>query len=171
MKKLIVMVVAAVATIGSASAMSPKEAFSALSDIQNVVVTAPDYNLPVDADIARVGQIAAAYNLSKEQMNETSTAAYTILNQVPLTYMVNGGNNGEVAAFIYATPNDAGDNDVLIAVMSELKGSVVFISGTADDATVSAIQAAPLNIEGNYLNLQAQMPNGDDFNITLSKAR
>ncbi len=165
------MMMAAVATIGSASAMSPKEAFTVLSEIPNVVVVAPDYNLPVNADIARVGQIAAAYNLSKEQMNETSTAAYTILNEVPLTTMVNGGNNGEVATFIYATPNEEGSNDVLIAVMSELKGSVVFVSGTADDATVSAIQAAPLNIEGNFLSLEAQMPNGDDFNIALSKAR
>lgn len=171
MKKLIAMLVVAIATISSASAMNLKEAFSALSNIQNVTVVAPDYNLPVISDIAQSGQIAAGYNLNKEQINQAGTAAFTILNQVPLTAMVNGGNNGEVAAFVYAMPNDSGSNDVLIAVMSGYKGSVVFLYGTADDASVAAIQSAPLNIEGNFLSLEAQMPNGNDFNITLSKAR
>ncbi len=164
------MLVVAVAAISNASAMNLKDAFNALSNIQNVNVVAPDYNLPIDADIIPNGQLAAGYNLNKEQIAEAGNAAFTILNQVPLTSMVNGGNNGEVATFIYAMPNDSGSNDLLVVVMSGYKGSVVFFYTTADDAYVSALQAAPLKIEGNFLSLEAQLPNDNKFNIILSKA-
>lgn len=171
MKKLVLMLVVAIAAISNASAMNLKEAFNALSNIQNVNVVTPDYNLPIDADIVQNGQLAAGYNLNKEQIAEAGTAAFTILNQVPLTSMVNGGNNGEVATFIYATPNDSGSNDVLVVAMSGYKGSVVFLYTTANDDDVAAIKAAPLKIEGNFLSLEAQLPNDNQFNIILSKAR
>ncbi|MDE5877899.1 MAG: hypothetical protein K2H47_10455 [Muribaculaceae bacterium] len=171
MKKIILTLITVIATTVSMSAMNLKEAFNALSNIPNVSVQTPDYNLPVNADIAQTGQIAGAYNLTQQQIEQTGNAAYVILNQIPFSYMVNGGNNGEVAAFVYATPNQEGSNDVLVVAMSGYKGSAVFIYGTLDNAAVQSLQSAPLNIQGNFLSLEATMPDGNDFNIILSKAR
>lgn len=171
MKKLLLIVIAALAASASSFAMNLKEAFNALSNLPYVTITTPDYNLPVVADVIQNGTIAAGYNLDRQQIAEAGSAAYAILNQVPLNYMINGANNKEVAAFIYSTPNAENSNDVLIAVMSGYKGSIVFLYGTMDDASKVAIQNAPLTMQGNFLNIEAGMPDGSDFNITLSKAR
>ncbi len=171
MKKIIMMLFVGLATATSVSAMNLKDAFTALSNIQNVSVTKPDFNLPIIPDVIDNLQIAAAYNLNQEQILESGNAAYTILNQVPLTYMINGGNNNEVAAFVYATPNESGTNNILLAAMSGYKGSVVFLFGTVDDANLKAIQNAPLHMEGNFLSIEANMPDGNEFNIIISKAR
>lgn len=161
----------ALATVTSASAMNLKDAFNALSNIQNVSVTTPDYNLPVAIDPIHNMQIAAGYNLNKGQIFESATAAFTILNQVPMANIINGGTNNQVAAYVYATPNAFGSNDVLIVAMSGFKGSIVAIYGTMDDASVAAIKAAPLNMEGSYLSIEAKMADDTEFNIILSKAR
>lgn len=171
MKKFIIALVVVISATVSVSAMSLKDAFSALSNIQNVNITAPDYNLPVIGEGVKDGQIAAAYNLNAQQIYESGTAAYTILNQIPLANMINGGNNGEVAAFVYTTPAGENSNEILIAVMSGYKGSVVFLYGTIDDASRDAIKNAPLQMEGSFLSLESTMPDGSDFNIILSKAR
>lgn len=171
MKKLIISLVAIISVTISASAMSLKDAFTALSNIQNVEVTNPDYNLPVTFGGINDFQLAAGYNMNQQQIFESGTAAYAILNQVPLAEMINGGNNNSVAAFIYANPTGENSNEVLIAVMSGYRGSLVFIYGTIDDASKAALQNAPLNIQGNFLSLETTMPDGNDFNIILSKAR
>lgn len=161
----------AIATITSASAMNLKEAFNAISNVQNVTVVAPDYNLPVTADPIQNMQLAAGYNMNKEQIFESATAVFTLLNQVPMANIINGGTNNQVAAYVYATPNAFGSNDVLIVAMSGFKGSVVAIYGTMDDASVAAIKAAPLKIEGSFLSLEAKMADDTEFNIILNKAR
>lgn len=86
--------------------------------------------------------------------------------------MINGGNNNNVAAFVYTEPNDKGSNDILIVAMSGLKGSIVFMYGTIDDTCKSAIQNAKLEMQGDFLSLEAEsIPDVGDFNIILSKAR
>lgn len=158
-------------TLG-ASAMNLKEAFNALSNIPAVSITSPDYNLPVISEVVLNGQIAAAYNLDATQIQQTGNAALTILNQVPLVYMINGGANNNVAAFVYTTPNDEGTNDILIVTMSGYKGSVVAMYGQVDDNVKNAIQSAPLNMQGDFLSIDTgDIPDAGYFNITLSKAR
>ena len=172
-----------------ASAMNLKEAFNALSNIPNINVRQPDYNLPGDflGPLKNV-QVAGAYNLNQQQIGQTGNVAFTLLNQVPLTYMINGGNNGFVGAFIYAepstptlqtanlsTPQDIAYDttttyDILIVVFNGSRGTVTSIYGTTDAATVNAINQAPVTIEGNTLTLESQLPDGD-FNIILNKAR
>lgn len=172
MKKIIVSLIAVLAFVASASAMGLKEAFNALSNLPNVSVTKPDYNLPVINDAIHNATIAAGYNLDQRQIFESGTAAYTILNQVPLAYMINGANNNEVTAFIYTTPNNEGNYDILIAAMSGYKGSVVFIYGTVDEVSKNAIQNATLEMQGSYLSIKADpIPNIGDFNIILNKGR
>lgn len=172
MKKFFLSLIAVLAFVGSASAMGLKEAFNALSNLPHVSVTKPDYNLPVVNDVIQNTTIAAGYNLNQQQIFEAGNATYAILNQVPLAYMINGANNNEVAAFIYTTPNNEGNYDILIAAMSGYRGSVVFIYGTIDEVCKNAIQNAPLEMQENYLSIQADsIPNVGDFNIILNKAR
>lgn len=171
MKKFILVLCAVLAVSAGAFAMNLKEAFGALSNIPNINVRVPDYNLPVSMDMVRDGRVAAAYNLNRAQIAESGGAAYALLNQVPLSYMINGANNNSVAAFVYVVPGDDGANEVLIAVMSGYYGSVVFVYGTIDDAVKEAIQNAPLEMEGSFLKMDAKLADGDEFNIVVSKAR
>ena len=154
------------------SAISLKDAFDELSKLPNITVTTPDYNLPVISDFVENGTIAAGYNLNASQIYESATKAFTVLNKVPLTSMINGGNNNNVAAFVYTEPNDKGSNDILIVAMSGPKGSLAFMYGTVNDTCKSAIQNAKLEIQGDFLSLEAEsIPDVGDFNIILSKAR
>lgn len=165
------MMFAALATVAGAHAMDLKGAFNALSNLPEISIIQPDYNLPVIADELKDGELAAAYNLNREQIGDVGTAALAILNQVPLSYMVNGGLNGEVGAMVYAHPADSVTSEVLIVAMSGYRGSVVFMYGTMENAAVEAIRQAPLQIEGSFLSLEAKMPDDSTFNIILSKAR
>lgn len=171
MKKFAIILLAVLASVTGAAAMNLKDAFGALSNIQNVQAVVPDYNLPVATDGIDNAQIAAAYNLDATSIFATGNAAFAILNQVPMSYQINGGNNNQVAALVYATPNAEGSNDVLIAVMSGFRGSVVFIYGTAQNDVVDAIKAAPLQMEGSFLSLNAPLPDNNEFNIYLTKGR
>ena len=170
MKKIFIFLSLAAMSL-SASAIDLKDAYNALSNIPNINMRQADANLPVIGDLIIDGQIAGAYNLNAEKINTTATAVYTILNQIPMSYMINGGSNGQVSAFVYAMPNNSGTNDILVVTMSGLRGSAVSIFGTATNESVEVIKMAPFEMEGSYLNLSANVPDVGDFNITLSKAR
>lgn len=173
MKKILVSLMAIIASVTTAFAMSPQEAYKALTNIPNVSYVTPDYNLPIDtdSDLLQSIEMAGAYNLNAQQIQETGNAAFTILNQVPLTYMKNGGSNGEVAMFVYTKPTANNENEMLMAIMSGYKGSVVFLYGTVSDEYVNALQAGKLQMEGNFLSFESPLPNGYQINVTLSKAR
>lgn len=179
MKKTLLSLIALISVALGASAMNLKDAYKALSNIPNVSVTMPDYNLPMDISAMpdygftlSDGNLAAAYNLNAAQIKETGDAAYTILNQVPMLRMINGANNSQVAAFVYAEPTGENSNDVLIAVMSGYRGSVVFMYvQNVPDATCTAIQSAPVEMAGSFLSLKAKLTGNDEFSIILNKGR
>lgn len=171
MKTFALVILSLFAISVGASAINLKEAYAALSNVPNINMRQPDANLPVIDELIINGQIAAAYNLDSTKIFETGTSVYTILNQIPMSYMINGGNNNQVAAFVYATPNESGTNDILVVVMSGYRGLAISIFGTATNETVAAIKSAPFEMEGSYLNLPAEVPNIGEFNISLSKGR
>ncbi|MDE6859847.1 MAG: hypothetical protein K2J65_05500 [Duncaniella sp.] len=171
MKKTVFTLLLLIAISVSASAIDLKDAYDALSNVPNINMRQADANLPVIDELIIDGQIAAAYNLDAKKIFETGTSIYTILNQIPMSYMINGGNNNQVAAFVYATPNGTGTNDILVVVMSGYRGSAVSVFGTATDETVEAIKMAPFEMAGSYLNLSANVPDVGEFNISLNKGR
>ena len=186
MKKILFMALVAVAGLSAcqqsengssyanenvAQEITLKDAFNELSKVQNIEITTPDYNLPVIADVLQDGQIAAAYNLDAAKIKASADESFAILDKLPLSKIINGGSNGQVAALVYAEPNERGSNDALIAVMSGYRGSVVFMYGTMDDTAKDAIQNAPLTIDGIYLNLETTISDGNEFRIQISKAR
>lgn len=173
MKKLILILVMAVACIASASAISLKEAFTALSNLPNVSVKenldlkeATNNKCPVKLDSLKVVQVATAYDLDAKQIFTTGNGAYTILNQIPLQYMINGANNNDVCAFLYSSPYEGmpGINHLLVVVMSGQWGSVVVVDAIVEDKERDAIQAASIEMKGNYLNMVIPKY----FNITIN---
>lgn len=179
MKKTLLSLIALLSVALGASAMSLKDAYKALSNIPNVSVTNPDYNLPMDISAMpdygftlNDGNLAAGYNMNAAQIKETGDAAYTILNQVPMVRMINGANNNLVAAFVYAEPTGENSNDVLIAAMSGYRGSVVFMYvQNVPDATCTALQSASVEMAGSFLSLNAKLSGNDEFSIILNKGR
>ena len=86
--------------------------------------------------------------------------------------MINGGNNNEVGAFVYAEPTGENSNDVLIVAMSGYRGSVVDLYlRNVPDAVCESLQSAPLEMVDSSLSLKAKLANGDEFNINLNKGR
>lgn len=179
MKKTLLTLIALVSMAFGASAMSLKDAYKALSNIPNVSVNQPDYNLPMDISAMPDygftlidGNLATAYNLNAAQIKETGDAAFTILNQVPMLRIINGGCNNLVAGLVYSEPTGENSNDVLIVAMSGLRGSVVFMYvQNVPDATCTALQSAPVEMEGSFFSLKAKLTGNDEFNIILNKAR
>lgn len=179
MKKTLLSLITLLSVALGASAMSLKDAYKALSNIPNVSVTNPDYNLPMDISAMpdygftlNDGNLAAGYNMNAAQIKETGDAAYTILNQVPMVRMINGANNNLVAAFVYAEPTGENSNDVLIAAMSGYRGSVVFMYvQNVPDATCTALQSASVEMAGSFLSLNAKLSGNDEFSIILNKGR
>ena len=179
MKKTLLTLIALVSVVLGASAMSLKDAYKALSNIPNVSVTKPDYNLPMDLPFEQIngfavkeGNLAAAYNLHAPQIVQTAEAALTILSQVPMGYMVNGGYNSYVGAFVYWQQTGENSNDVLVAAFNQYAGLVVFMYvPNVPDAVLAGLQSAPVEMQGNYFSLKAKLPQNDEFNIILNKAR
>lgn len=164
MKKIILLFAIFLSITYSSSAMSLKEAFNALSNVPNISVKT-NYNTPILGLIVN-GQFAAANNLNESQILESGNAVYTILNQVPLARMINGGNNNSVAAFVYATPECTnGIYEVLIVLMSGKAGDISVIYGGIDEAAKNALQSAPLKMESDTISIHASLPNGDTYNI------
>lgn len=173
MKKILIIFAIAVLSIANASAINLQEAFSALSNLPNVTVKEnldlkdlTNNRCPVKLDSLKIAQVAIAYDLNAEKMAVTGNGAYTILNQTPFQYMINGANNNNVCAFLYSTPYEGhkGLNHLLIAVMSGEWGSVCFVDAIVEDKERNAIQAASIEMKGNYLNMV--IPNY--FNITIN---
>ena len=173
MKKMILIFAMIALSIASASAISLKEAFYALSNLPNVTVkenldlkNLTNNKCPIKLDSLKVVQLALAYDLDAEKISVTGNGAYAILNQIPFQYMINGANNSNVCAFLYSTPYEGqpGLNHLLIAVMSGEWGTVYFVDAIVEDKERDAIQAAAIKMKGNYLNMV--IPNY--FNITIN---
>lgn len=163
----------AVVSVASASAISLKEAFSALSNLPNVSVKEnldlkdlTNNKCPIKLDSMKIVQVAIGYDLDAKKIYETGNGAYIIFNQIPLQYMINGANNNNVCVFLYSSPYEEqpGLNHILIAIMSGEWGTVCFVDAIADDKERDAIQAASIVMKENYLNMAVP----GYFNITIN---
>ena len=173
MKKIFLILAITLVSVVSASVINLKEAFSALSNLPNVSVKEnldlkdlTNNKCPIKLDSLKIAQVAIAYDLDAEKIAVTGNGAYTILNQIPFQYMINGANNNNVCAFLYSTPYEghAGLNHLLIAIMSGEWGTVCFVDAIVADKERDAIQAASIEMKGNYLNMIIPKY----FNITIN---
>lgn len=160
MKKFLLLLFGiALSTIG-ASAMNLREAFNALSKLPNISPVVNDtISVSIDKSEKYNGsmQVAQAAGLDRKEIFETGNATYSILNQVPMSYMINGGNNGYVAAFVYSTPDEEGTNDLLVVTMSGGQGDLTYLYITnVEDNDITALVNAKLTMQGSSLSLIPQ---------------
>lgn len=164
MKKLTIVLLALVCSVLGIYAMNLKEAYNALSNLPKITtelndtVTASINNKVVEKN--GVMKVAGARNLNGEDIKTVGNATLSILNQVPLSYMINGGNNGLVAAFVYCTPNETGSNDMLVVTMSGEQGDLTYLYMTdVNDTSKLCIQEGKLTLDGSSLSI---IPSNND---------
>ena len=106
-------------------------------------------------------KVAGAHSLKGENIKTVGNATFSILNQVPLSYMINGGNNGLVAAFVYCTPNENGSSDMLIVTMSgELVDLTYLYMTDVDEPSKTSIQEGKLTLKDSSLSIIPVNNNG-----------
>lgn len=164
MKKIALLLAIAFSFALSSSAMSLQEAYKALSNIPNISVNR-EINSPL-LGLFENADISMASSLNESQIAESGTAVLTILNQVPLTRMINGGNNNHVGAFVYASPDSKdGIYETLVVLMSGKLGDITVIYGGISQAAKNALQSAPLTMTADTIRIHTILPDGTDFNI------
>lgn len=168
MKKFLLLLFGLSLSVIGASAMNLKEAYDALSDLPNVSkVTNDTIHVSIDKVVEYNGivQTSMAHNLDRTEIFKSGNATYAILNQIPLSYMINGGNNGYVAAFIYSAPNENGSNDILLVIMSGAQGDLTFtyIPDANENSKVNLTEAK-LTMQGASLSI---IPQKSDGNVNI----
>lgn len=148
----------------SIDAMNLKEAYNALSNLPNVSTMVNDTILiSIDKSIKDFDtiKVAMAHNLDGDEIKTSGDATLAILNQIPLSYMINGGNNGSVAAFVYCISNESGSNDMLIVTMSGEQGDLTYLYATnVDENSKIRLQEAKLTMEGHSLSIIPRQSTG-----------
>lgn len=144
--------------------MNLKEAYTALLNLPKITT---ELNDTITVSVNKVEdyngtmKVAGAHNLKSEDIKIVGNATFSILNQVPLSYMINGGNNGLVAAFVYCTPNGNGSNDMLIVTMSGEQGDLTYLYMTDVDSTSKiCIQEGKLTLNKSSLSIVPSKNNG-----------
>lgn len=165
MKKYLLILFALTLSAMGSYAMNLKEAYNALSNLPKIstelndTVTVSVNNVVVKENA--VIKVAGAHNLNGEDIRAVGNATEAILNQVPLSYMINGGNNGYVGAFVYCTTNESGSNDMLIVTMSGEQGDLTYMYLTnVDENSKLCIQEGRLTLQGSSLSIIPSNPNG-----------
>lgn len=131
---------------------SLKDAYNQLSQLPGVsedtipIIKFGKYDVKVEKN-------SGAKNLDRHQIEKTGKAMFSILDRVPMKYIVNGATNNLAAGFVYAKQLSADKNEILIVSCSGEAGSYVASYGTANDSTVYALQLSPLVMEGQKFML------------------
>lgn len=87
--------------------------------------------------------VSRAVGLNREEIKATGDVTLAVLDQIPLTSMINGGCNGLVGAFVYSAINEAGTNDVLIVTMSGEQGDLTYLFVTDLDEYSNCVSKTP----------------------------
>lgn len=168
MKKFILLLFSLSLSIIGASAMNLREAYDALSNLPNVSkVTNDTIHVSIDKVVEYNGIVrtAMAHGLNRTEIFKTGNATLAILNQIPLSYMINGGNNGYVGAFIYSSPNENGSYDLLIVTMSGEQGDLTFnYIPDANENSKKNLTEAKLTMQGASLSI---IPQKSDGNVNI----
>lgn len=101
----------------------------------------------------RVENNVVAMNLDQKQIRNTGSAMLSILDRVPMEYIVNGATNNLAAGFVYANHLSKDKNEVLIVACSGEAGMFSATYGIANDSTVYALRMSPLSMQGQMFTL------------------
>lgn len=165
MKKYILILFALTCSVLDTYALNLREAYNALlnlpkitTELNDTITVSINNNVVENSSILKV---AGAHNLNREDIKNVGNSTLAILNQIPLSYMINGGNNGLVAAFVYCTPDKNVSNDMLIVTMSGEQGDITYLYVTdVKETSKLYIQEGKLTLQGNSLSIIPSNNNG-----------
>ncbi len=161
MKKLILILFALTCVVWGTYAMDLREAYNALSNLPKITTEFKDTVTVNVVENSSIMKVAGAHNLNSEDIKQVGNATFAILNQIPLSYMINGGNNGLVAAFVYCTPNENSSNDMLIVTMSGEQGDLTYLYVTdVNETSKLSIQQGKLTLKDSSLSIIPSNNNG-----------
>lgn len=163
MKKYVLLLLALTCSVMGTYAMNLREAYNALSNLPKITTELNDtitVSINNSEDYRGTMKVAGAHRLNGEEIHMVGNATFSILNQVPLSYMINGGNNGLVGAFVYSMRNENGSNDMLIVTMSGEQGDLTYLYITdVNDASKLCIQEGKLTLKDSSLSI---IPSNND---------
>lgn len=131
---------------------SLKDAYTQLSQISGQtedtipIIKFGKYEVKVENNVG-------ATNLDREQIKNTGNEMLSILDRVPMKYIVNGATNNLAAGFVYANQLSTDRNEVLIVACSGEAGMYSATYGIANDSTVYALRMSPLSMQGQMFTL------------------
>lgn len=161
MKKLILILFALTCAVWGTYAMDLREAYNALSNLPKITTEFKDTVTVNVVENSSIMKVTGAHNLNSEDIKQVGNATFAILNQIPLSYMINGGNNGLVAAFVYCTPNENSSNDMLIVTMSGEQGDLTYLYVTdVNETSKLSIQQGKLTLKDSSLSIIPSNNNG-----------
>lgn len=165
MKKYILILFSLTYSVLGTYAMNLREAYSALSNLPKIATELNDtITVSINDSVTEnnsIMEVAGAHNLNSGDIKTAGNATFAILNQIPLSYMINGGNNGLVAAFVYCTSNENGSNDMLIVTMSGEQGNLTYLYATdVNEVSKRSIQEGKLTLKDGSLSIIPSNNNG-----------
>lgn len=165
MKNFMLILLALTCSVLGTYAINLREAYNALSNLPKITTEFNDaITVSINNNVIEnnsVMKVAGAHNLNSEEIKTVGNATFAILNQIPLSYMINGGNNGLVAAFVYCTPNENDLNDMLIVTMSGEQGDLTYLYVTdVEEPSKLYIQDGKLTLKDSSLSLIPSNNNG-----------
>ena len=143
---------------------SLKDSYNRLAKLPNVTESSSQ-NIKFGPYEIKVEKNAVASGLDSIKTCETGDAMYAILDDIPMKHIVNGATNNINAGFVYANTLETGKNEVLIVAYGQGAGYLGVTYGTADGAALSAIQRAPLAMEGYLFDLTLDSIPGQQVNL------
>lgn len=161
MKRSVLILFALICSVWGTYAMDLREAYNALSNLPKITTEFKDTVTVNVVENSSIMKVAGAHNLNSEDIKQVGNATFAILNQIPLSYMINGGNNGLVAAFVYCTPNENSSNDMLIVTMSGEQGDLTYLYVTdVNETSKLSIQQSKLTLKDSSLSIIPSNNNG-----------
>lgn len=156
MRKYILILFALTCSLLSSYAMNLEDAYNALSHLPKI---STELNDTVNVSVNKVNEkcimkVSGVRNLDRKEIKTIGDATLAILNQVPLSYMINGGSNELAGAFVYCTPNANGLYDMLIVTLSVEQGDLTNLYVTdVDENPKLCIQEGKLTLEDSSLSI------------------
>lgn len=179
MKKLFTIIVAAISVLASfaqapAAGDSSRKAylkvffdsFTKLPGARTLVDTKIDSINIAPKDFFYDFRVAVSSDTTAAASDESSRAAFRIINSIPVQNMILGANNRQSTCFIYANPLDHGKYEILGIEMvnaSSAAVNVVFYA-TTDEQTVDYLSNLPVEMQGsNFAIIQSQTGHTTNF--------
>ena len=155
MKKRMILFLAVVASVISAMAMSPAQAFHKLANTKGF----DEYSygdtiaLPAGQEITNCESVAIQNMVGSAKVRDFGHAIQNIIDKIPMDDVIVAAKSQDELGYVYATPNDDGTYDVLIVAAAGGPGFFKAVYGQADYDALRQIADSDILLNDNGLQI------------------